>query len=135
MSALTIHDLATELAIDHDDCFIIVDAQNHGSSSRWAQAFPSLTDEQHGALGDPFAIRFHKLNEGQSAFTRICQDVADAQSGLITGTITFIGPDWGSDTSKDDCPVRSLAFNIEGDDQRPVFTGGKLTFEAIPTRF
>lgn len=133
MTVLSVLSLTKALAQATGDSYIVIDAYNDGSNSRWPQAFPSLHSDQTELLGEPFAIPFATANEAQNAFNRICSDVV-AGPQLISGTITYVSRDRQSiGRFAENAKVETVSFDIS-EDFLPVFDHGSVRKERIVER-
>lgn len=92
MPTHTVLSLTQELATASGQSFLVIDARTEGSTLRLSSAFPSLTAEQWGLLGDgPFAMSFLNAGDAQANLVRILRDLRD-ESTLVTGTVSLVTP-------------------------------------------
>ena len=110
---------------------IVIDVANGGSSSRWAQAFPSLDAAAQAKLDDGATfLSFGSWLDAAARFERLTADCAEhAGRGVImVGAITLVCRPFDEDDG-----TETHAWELD-DDSRPVFRDLTWTREAITDR-
>lgn len=131
MTIFKIADVAEMLCLRSGESAIVFECWNNGSSSRWAQHFPSLTTEQLDAIDEPCVIFYEVTAEARTAFETICRDLAENdEGGLISGTIRLL-EQVGEDDHVND--LHTVRFDLD-DRDRPVFIDGEWHSEMIASR-
>ncbi len=124
-------DITELLCMRTGESAIVFNCWNNGTSSRWFQQFPSLTEDQINALDEPCAIFFENSAEARSVFETVCRDFADNDDGgLIGGTIRLLEQTGESDHVNS---LRTIRFDLD-DRDRPVYTDGEWHNEMIASR-
>jgi hypothetical protein len=78
---------------DGDLSIIVLDVHNDGSTSRWAEAFPSLDAEELQSLGEAAFLQVATRQEANDVFMRLTRDCAASGSGTVVhGFITLVTP-------------------------------------------
>lgn len=128
MTALNTLKLAMKLCQATRTPFVVVDAYNSGGSQRWGQCFPSMTQDQLDACGEPFAVPCVMSGSAIDLFTTLARDEGENNDGcMIGGTITLVTLDAATGAAE------TRTHEI-GNRDRPVYENGVWRSEPVLER-